>query len=82
MPDPAKWGEAAANLMAFEPVIGDDVVPKLPFESIAEGAGKGVDLIVGTNTEEMRFFLVPSGTIDLVNDDMLIEIEATAVVGG
>jgi len=71
MPDPAKWGEAAANLMAFEPVIGDDVVPKLPFESIAGGAGKGVDLIVGATTEEMRFFLVPPGTIDVVNDDML-----------
>jgi len=71
MPDPAKWGEAALNLMAFEPVIGDDVVPKVPFESVAGGAGKGADLIVGSNTEEMRFFLVPPGAIDLVSDDML-----------
>jgi para-nitrobenzyl esterase len=69
--DPAKWGEAATNLMAFEPVIGDDIVPELPFESIAGGAGKGVDLIVGSTTEEMRFFMVPAGTIDLVTDDML-----------
>ena len=71
MPDPAKWGEAASNLMAFEPVIDDDIVPELPFESIAGGAGKDVDLIVGATTEEMRFFLVPTGAIDLVNDDIL-----------
>ena len=67
-PDPARWGEAAANLMAFEPVIGDDVVPVLPIEGIAAGAGAGVELVVGTNTEEMRFFMVPSGVIDMVDD--------------
>ena len=71
MPDPAKWGEAAVNLMAFEPVIGDDVVPVLPIEGIAAGAGAGVDVLVGTTTEEMRFFLVPPGAIGFVTDDML-----------
>jgi para-nitrobenzyl esterase len=71
VPDPAKWGEAAANLMAFEPVIGDDVLPVLPIEGIAAGAGAGVEVLVGATTEEMRFFMVPTGAIDLVTDDML-----------
>jgi para-nitrobenzyl esterase len=70
-PDPARWGEVAANLMPFEPVIDGSVVPTLPIQGIAAGAGAGVDVMVGTNREEQRLFLVPTGAIDLINQDVV-----------
>jgi para-nitrobenzyl esterase len=70
-PDPVKWGEVAGNLMPFEPVIDGDVLPALPIEGIAAGEGAGVDLMVGTNREEQRLFMVPSGAIDHITKDIL-----------
>jgi para-nitrobenzyl esterase len=76
-PDPARWGEVAANLMAFEPVVDGDVLPAMPLQRVAAGAGAGVDLLVGTTTEEMRLFMVPNGALDAVTDDLL-RLAATA----
>jgi para-nitrobenzyl esterase len=71
VPDPVKWGEVAANLMPFEPVIDGDVLPALPIASIASGASAGVDLMLGTNREEQRLFMVPNGAIDLIDEKIL-----------
>jgi para-nitrobenzyl esterase len=70
-PDPARWGEVAANGMIFEPVVDGEVVPARPIEGIVAGASGGIDLMVGTTTEEWRFFLVPGGAIDRVTEERL-----------
>ncbi|WP_446040853.1 carboxylesterase/lipase family protein [Streptomyces sp. SID1121] len=56
-PDRALWGEAAVNMMPFEPVRPRRILP---------GPGCGVDLLVGSNREEYRLFLVPSGRLELL----------------
>src|SRR5260370_33433425 len=71
-PDPGRWGEAAANLMPFEPVIDGDVLPARPIDRIVAGAGAGVDLMVGTNTEEERLFMGPNGTINFITHELLV----------
>ncbi|MET9799923.1 carboxylesterase family protein [Streptomyces sp. NPDC006368] len=53
-PDPAVWGEAALNAMPFEPVTDGLALP---------GADCGVDLLIGSNREEYRLFLVPTGRL-------------------
>lgn len=70
-PDPALWGEVAANLMPFEPVIDGDVLPTRPIDRIAEGAGAEIEVLVGTTTEEERLFLVPNDAITAINEDIL-----------
>jgi para-nitrobenzyl esterase len=70
-PDPARWGEVAANGMIFEPVIDGEVVAARPIERIVSGASADLDLMVGTTSEEWRFFLVPTGAIDRVTEDRL-----------
>jgi para-nitrobenzyl esterase len=70
-PDPARWGEVAANYMIFEPVVDGEVVPARPIDGIVAGAGAGLDLLVGTTTEEWRFFLVTAGAIDHITEDRL-----------
>ena len=70
-PDPVRWGEVAGNLMPFEPVIDGDILPTRPIDSIVGGAGAGVDVLIGTNSEEWRLFMVPNGAINHINEDML-----------
>jgi carboxylesterase type B len=70
-PDPARWGEVATTMLPWEPVIDGDILPARPIERIAAGASAGIDLMVGTNTEENRLFLVPGGMIDQITAEAL-----------
>ncbi|HEY5009404.1 MAG TPA: carboxylesterase family protein [Caulobacteraceae bacterium] len=49
------------GLSKFIPVVGDDVLPKVPTEALKAGAGAKVDLLIGTNRDEMNLYLVPTG---------------------
>ncbi len=70
-PDPARWGEVAAYRLPFGPVIDGDLLPARPIESMAAGAGVNVDVLVGNNADEYRLWLVPTGMINAVNQEML-----------
>src|SRR5215471_10491894 len=70
-PDPAKWGSLAMSLLPFAPVVDGDVLPRQPLEAIAAGQGGHVPLLIGSNREEARLFLVAAGTLGLIDDDML-----------
>jgi carboxylesterase type B len=71
-PDPERWGrEAVVNLMLWQPVVDGDVIPARPIERIAAGAGAGIDLLLGSNTDEWNFFLVPGGMIDHITPEVL-----------
>jgi para-nitrobenzyl esterase len=70
-PDPARWGEVAANMMAFEPVVDGELLTDLPIRCLAAGAAADVDILAGTTTDEHRLFLVPSGVADATTDDAL-----------
>ena len=70
-PDPARWGEVAANLMPFEPVIDGKILPARPIDLIAAGGGADIDVLAGTTSEEERLFLVPNGAINHINEDNL-----------
>jgi para-nitrobenzyl esterase len=69
-PDPQRWGEVAADLMAFEPVVDGDVLSDVPIRAVA-GSAAGVDVLAGSNTDEHRLFLVPTGIADAMPDEAL-----------
>lgn len=71
MPDPTRWGAVARNMMPFEPLIGDDVLPVMPIDAIGDGVSSDVDVMIGWNSDEMRLFTVPMGAIDLVDDNIV-----------
>jgi para-nitrobenzyl esterase len=68
-PDPALWGEVAANLMPFEPVIDGDILPARPIDRLTAGGGAKADVLVGTNAEEQKLFLVPNGVIGYITEE-------------
>jgi len=53
--------EPAFGLSRFLPVYGDDVLPQHPLEALEQGAGAGIELLIGTNREEMNLYFVGSG---------------------
>lgn len=61
----------ALSMMPWQPVIDGEVIPARPIERIAAGTGAGIDVLVGTNTDEHRLFLVTGGAIDRVTAEVL-----------
>jgi para-nitrobenzyl esterase len=81
-PDPTRFGASiVASTMAFIPVVDGDLIAVRPLDAIAAGAGSGVTLLTGTNTDEYRLFLVPTGLGDLITDDALGGLLAMLGVG-
>lgn len=66
-PDPARWGSLALSLLPFAPVVDGSVVPAAPLPAFAAGQGGDVPLLIGSNRDEARLFLVAAGTIDLID---------------
>jgi carboxylesterase type B len=68
-PDAARWGRSTIESgMAFLPVIDGDLIGRRPIDAIAAGAGRDVPVLTGTNTEEYRLFLVPTGAALLLTE--------------
>ncbi|QNN53988.1 carboxylesterase/lipase family protein [Nocardioides mesophilus] len=71
-PDPERWGEGLVpSMMPWQPTVDGDVVPAPPMERIAAGAGAQVDVLVGSNTEDWKMFLVITGELWQIADEML-----------
>jgi para-nitrobenzyl esterase len=70
-PDPAKWGQLALSLLPFAPAVDGSVLPSAPVAAIAAGQGAGVPLLIGSNRDEARLFLVAPGTIDVIDEPTL-----------
>jgi para-nitrobenzyl esterase len=47
------------GLTVINPVIGDDVLPRHPLIALADGAGRDVDLLIGTTEDEFNFMTAP-----------------------
>lgn len=58
--------EPVFGISRFIPVHGDDVLPQRPLDALRSGAGAEVDVLIGTNAEEMNLYLVATGARDKV----------------
>jgi para-nitrobenzyl esterase len=77
-PDPARFGPSiVATSMAFIPVIDGDSLPVHPLAALAAGEGSDIPLLAGTNSEEFRLFLVPTGMAGMITDDLLTGVAAS-----
>ncbi len=55
------------GITRFLPIHGDDVLPEPMIEALANGAGREIDLLIGTTSEEANLFFVPGGIRDRLN---------------
>ncbi|RJO73359.1 carboxylesterase/lipase family protein [Nocardia panacis] len=65
---PALSGLDLRTGTAMDPLVGLSpfslVLPVQPADGLADGPAADVDLLIGTNTEEGRLYLVPQGNLD------------------
>ncbi|MCK9893629.1 carboxylesterase/lipase family protein [Frankia sp. AgB32] len=64
-----RWGQAALRSILFSPVVDGDVLPTTPWQALAAGAARDVDLIAGHTRDEHRLFTVFTGMLGQVTPD-------------
>ncbi len=56
--------EPTYGLSKFLPVFGDDVLPERPLDALGKGVGRDIDVLIGSNRDEMNLYFVPTGVRD------------------
>ena len=60
----AQGHEPVFGISRFIPVFGDDVLPQKPIDALKQGAGREVEILIGTNSAEMNLYFVPTKVRD------------------
>ncbi|MFH8497770.1 carboxylesterase/lipase family protein [Streptomyces coeruleorubidus] len=64
-----RWGRAAPTVTPFSPVVDGEVLPVTPWQALAAGAAKDVDLLVGHNRDEYRLFVAMAGQLGQIPEE-------------
>jgi para-nitrobenzyl esterase len=64
-----RWGQVAYRSIPFSPVVDGDSLPVTPWRALADGAGRGVELLVGHTRDEQRLFTALAGMLGQVTDE-------------
>ncbi|MFI9646619.1 carboxylesterase/lipase family protein [Streptomyces sp. NPDC052040] len=64
-----RWGQAAPTATPFAPVVDGEVLPTTPWQALASGAARDVELLTGHNREEFQLFLVLGGMLGRITDE-------------
>ncbi len=64
-----RWGPVAHRSIPFSPVVDGDVLPVVPWQALAEGAGRDVDLVVGHTRDEQRLLTALDGMLGQVTEE-------------
>jgi carboxylesterase type B len=75
-PDPAFWGEVALSYLPWAPTVDGETIPAPPLDRVRAGAAADIDLLIGSNREETRLFLLSDGSIDRITEEALAGITA------
>jgi para-nitrobenzyl esterase len=77
-----RWGPAAHALIPVAPVVDGEVLPLAPWEALASGAGRDVELVVGHTRDEFRLMMLLRGLIGEVTEDQAAVALRTFGPGG
>lgn len=64
-----RWGALALTIAPFAPVVDGEVLAATPWQALADGAGREVELIAGYNRDSFRLFIVMAGQLGKISDD-------------
>jgi para-nitrobenzyl esterase len=71
--DHPEWGVAAYCGVTFSPVVDGEVVPAAPWQALAAGAARDVDLLTGHTRDEYRLFMEFESLRGRVTEEMATE---------
>ena len=61
--------DPTGGLTLFLPVRDGDLISTQPVDAVRRGASATVDLLLGTNSQEMNLYYVPTGVVNLIGSD-------------
>ena len=64
-----RWGRPAYRSIPFSPVVDGDTLPVTPWQALADGAGRDIDLLVGHTRHEQRLFTALEGLLGQVTEE-------------
>lgn len=64
-----EWGMLSNSDAPFAPVVDGEVLPSTPWQAVAAGAARDVDLLTGHNRDEFRRFLHLEGLHGKITDE-------------
>lgn len=64
-----RWGRVACTITPFSPIVDGDSLPSAPWEALASGAAKDVEIVAGFMRDEYRVFHVLDGTLEHAGDE-------------
>ncbi|MFF3142868.1 carboxylesterase/lipase family protein, partial [Streptomyces sp. NPDC057927] len=64
-----RWGTVAHTLTAFSPVVDGEVLPTAPWQALAAGSARDVELVVGHTRNEYRLFTALGGQLGTITDE-------------
>ncbi|MFI9402729.1 carboxylesterase/lipase family protein [Nocardia sp. NPDC052316] len=73
----ASWGPTALTPTPFSPVVDGDVLPSAPWQALAAGAARGIDLLVGHTRDEYRLFNTQMGN-EVTDEQVTATLELLA----
>lgn len=68
-----RWGCFARTLSLFSPVVDGEVLPVTPWQGLARGAGRDVELIIGHNRDEWHTFLLFGNLFGKITEERATE---------
>ena len=64
-----RWGRPAYRTIPFAPVVDGDVLAVTPWQALAGGAARDIDLLVGHTRDEQRLFTAIGGLLGAVSEE-------------
>ncbi|MGW2890409.1 carboxylesterase/lipase family protein [Streptomyces griseoruber] len=77
-----RWGQVAPTVTPFSPVVDGEVLPVTPWQALAAGAGRDIELVVGHNAQEYRLFLALAGLLGKVTEEQAAGVLRLFAPGG
>ena len=65
----AEDADPTGGLTLFLPVRDGELISAQPVEAIRGGASATIDVLAGTNTQEMNLYYIPTGVVNLLDSD-------------
>ncbi|MFD6436092.1 carboxylesterase/lipase family protein [Streptomyces venezuelae] len=65
-----RWGKPALRSVTLSPVVDGDVLSATPWQALAAGAGRNIDLLVGHTRHEQRLLTALDGLLGQVGEDV------------
>ncbi|MFI9102900.1 carboxylesterase/lipase family protein [Streptomyces fildesensis] len=64
-----RWGQVAHRSIPYSPVVDGDILPVTPWQALAAGAARDVELLVGHTRDEQRLLTALEGLLGQVTQE-------------